>query len=220
MASAKFIIESDLTMEDINSRIKKEICYNVLSQLSDENLLDDYKECLSVKNAIKKLEDILDKYLDIETKQKIIQDYLLELIPPGTKGVIRGNKFNKIIQAFILSLELDTGRFEICFEKKCDHHMTTEIPDWYILEKSTNKIIIGMNQLDLWGGGQQLNRGSKYIENNKHNNKDSKLLCVVCNEIQFKSKKNKAYKLFETGFDNNTLCYLNNLQNIITTYFN
>jgi hypothetical protein len=220
MASTYFIIETDLTMEDINSRIKKEICYDVLSQLSDENLLDDYKECPSVKNAIKKLEDILDKYLDIETKQKIIQDYLLELIPAGTKGVIRGNKFNKIVQAFILSLELDTTRFEICFEKKCDHHMTTEIPDWYILEKSTNKIIIGMNQLDLWGGGQQLNRGSKYIENNQHNNKHSKLLCVVCNEIQFKSKKNKAYKLFETGFDNNTLCYLNNLQNIITTYFN
>lgn len=218
--STYFIIESDLTMEDINSRIKEEICYDVLSQLSDENLLDDYKECPSVKNAIKKLEDILDKYLDIETKQKIIQDYLLELIPAGTKGVIRGNKFNKIVQTFILSLELDTTRFEICFEKKCDDHMTTEIPDWYILEKSTNKIIIGMNQLDLWGGGQQLNRGSKYIENNQHNNKHSKLLCVVCNEIQFKSKKNKAYKLFETGFDNNTLCYLNNLQNIITTYFN
>ena len=76
-----------------------------------------------------------------------------------------------------------------------------------------------MNQLDLWGGGQQLNRGSKYIENNKHNNENSKLLCVVCNEIQFKSKKNKAYKLFEMGFKNNTLCYLNNLKNIITAYF-
>ena len=48
-----------------------------------------------------------------------------------------------------------------------------------------------MNQLDLWDGGQQLNRGSKYIENNKYNNENSKLLCVVCNEIQIKSKKIK-----------------------------
>jgi len=32
--------------------------------------------------------------------------------------------------------------------------------------------------------------------------------------------KNKAYKLFEIGFENNTLCYLNNLQNIIISYFN
>ena len=35
-----------------------------------------------------------------------------------------------------------------------------------------------------------------------------------------KAKKNKAYKLFESGFENNTLCYLNNIQNIINIYFN
>jgi hypothetical protein len=158
--------------------------------------------------------------MDEETKQQIIQEYLLQLIPAGTKGVIRGNRFNNIVKKFIINLELNIERFEICFEKKCDGYFTTEIPDWYVLEKTTNKIIIGMNQLDLWGGGQQLNRGSKYLENNKHNNENSKLLCVVCNEIHFKSKKNKAYKLFEMGFTNNTLCYLKNLQNIITSYFN
>lgn len=216
---AKIIIERELSMEEINARITQEICYETLEELSDAKLMYEYKECNSVKNQIKKLGDVLEKYINEETKQKIIQDYLLQLIPAGTKGVIRGNKFNNIVKNFITKLELDTDRFDICFEKKCEGHLTTEIPDWYILEKSTNKIIIGMNQLDLWGGGQQLNRGSKYIENNKHNNENSKLLCVVCNEIEFKSKKNKAYKLFETGFKNNTLCYLNNLQNIITSYF-
>ena len=73
------------------------------------------------------------------------------------------------------------------------------------------------------GWRKQLNRGSKYIyieNNNQTYNENSKLLCVVCNEIQFKTKKNKAYKLFETGFEKNTLCYLNNVQNIITSYFN
>ena len=217
---AKIIIERELSMEEINARITKEICYETLEELSDAKLMYEYKECNSVKNQIKKLGDVLEKYINEETKQKIIQDYLLQLIPAGTKGVIRGNKFNNIVKNFITKLELDTDRFDICFEKKCQGHLTTEIPDWYILEKSTNKIIIGMNQLDLWGGGQQLNRGSKYIENNKNNNENSKLLCVVCNEIEFKSKKNKAYKLFETGFKNNTLCYLNNLQNIINSYFN
>ena len=213
-------VKSKLSMEDINKRIKKEICYKTLEELTDKNLMCKYKDCNSFKNEIKKLDDILEKYIDKEIKQKIIQEYLLELIPAGTKGVIRGNKFNKLVNEFITKLELDTNRFEICFEKKCEGHLTTEIPDWYILEKSTNKIIIGMNQLDLWKGGQQINRGSKYIENNKHNNENSKLLCVVCNEIQFKSKKNKVYKLFEIGFENNTLCYLNNLQNIINSYFN
>ena len=207
-------------IEAINVRIKQEVCYETLGELTDAKLMSQYKECNSVKNQIKKLSELLIKYTDEETTQKIIQEYLVQLIPAGTKGVIRGNKFNNIVKQFITKLDLDTNRFEICFEKKCDTHFTSEIPDWYILEKSTNKILIGMNQLDLWGGGQQLNRGFKYIENNKHNNINSKLLCVVCNDIQFKSKKNKAYKLFKIGFENNTLCYLNNLENIITSYFN
>ena len=207
-------------IEAINVRIKQEVCYETLGELTDAKLMSQYKECNSVKNQIKKLSELLIKYTDEETTQKIIQEYLVQLIPAGTKGVIRGNKFNNIVKQFITKLDLDTNRFEICFEKKCDTHFTSEIPDWYILEKSTNKILIGMNQLDLWGGGQQLNRGFKYIENNKHNNINSKLLCVVCNEIQFKSKKNKAYKLFKIGFENNTLCYLNNLENIISSYFN
>lgn len=46
------------------------------------------------------------------------------------------------------------------------------------------------------------------------------LLCVVCNELQFKNENNKAFILFKTGFTNNTLCYLNNLDNIINSYFN
>ena len=208
-------------MKYINARIKQEVCYEALEELTDAKLISVYKDCNSVKNEIKKLSDILvNNNIDKEKIEKIIQEYLLQLIPAGTKGVIRGNKFNNIVKQFITKLALDADRFEICFEKKCEGHFTTEIPDWDILEKSTNKIIIGMNQLDLWSGGQQINRGSKYIENNKHNNENSKLLCVVCNEIQFKSKKNKAYKLFETGFKNNTLCYLNNLQNIINSYFN
>jgi hypothetical protein len=140
------------------------------------------------------------------------------LIPAGTKGVIRGNKFNKIVKKYIVNLNLDANRFEICFEKKCDGCSTSEIPDWYIQEKATNKIIIGMNQLDLWSGGQQSNRGSKYIIDIKYNNKQNKLLCVICNEIQFK-RKNKTYELFKIGFENDTLCYLNNLQNIINSHF-
>ena len=214
------VIEPELSMEDINARIKQEVCYETLEELTDAKLMCEYKDCNSVKNEIKKLSDVLGKYIDEETKQKIIQEYLLQLIPAGTKGVIRGNKFNNIVKQFIEKMSLDTDRFEICFEKKCEGHFTTEIPDWYILEKSTNKIIIGMNKLDLTSGGHQINRGYKYLIDNKHNNDNSKLLCVICNEIQFKIKKNKAYKLFENGFENNTLCYLNNLQNIFNSYFN
>lgn len=87
----------------------------------------------------------------------------------------------------------------------------TEIPDFYILNKTNNKLIIGMNQLDLWNGGHQINRGYKYIIDNKFNTKKIKLLCIICNEIHFSNTKNKVYKLFDVGFSNNTLCYLNNI---------
>jgi hypothetical protein len=207
-------------MEEINTRIKNEICFETINELMDDKLMSNYLSCDSVKNKIKKLNSILDKYIENEeTKQKIQQDYLFELIPAGTKGVIRGIKFNNIIKNKIMNLQLDSEKFEICFEKKCESHITSEIPDWYIIEKLTNKIIIGMNQLDLWGGGQQTNRGSYYLENNKHNNENSKLLCVVCYEIQFKTNTSKAYKLVELGFKHNTLCYLNNLENIVKSYY-
>lgn len=135
--------------------------------------------------------------------------YLPKLIPAGTKGAIRGNKFNKIVQEFIENLNLDNDKFRIRFERKCGHCDTEEIPDWYISEKSTHKVIIGMNQIDLWSGGQQTNRGSKYLMGNKINTDTSKLLCVVCNNEKITNTSNKTYKLFDIGFRNNTLCYLN-----------
>lgn len=210
---------SGMDIDELNSRIQKEICHDVLNQLSDESLMCEYKNCNSVKNQINILKGILEKHVEPEKNEIIINEYLPQLIPAGTKGVIRGNKFNKLVEHYIMSLNLDNSKYDVCFEKKCETHMTSEIPDWYILEKDTDKIIIGMNQLDLWGGGQQLNRGSKYLINNKHNNEKSKLLCVVCKDAVFKSKKNKAYNLFDVGFRNNTLCYMNNLKNIIFMYF-
>jgi len=213
------VVPYELSIEDINQRIQDELCRNTLDALSDEKMMDDYKKCKSVANQIQILEQVICKYVAPETVTKITEEYLSNLIPAGTKGVIRGNKFNQIVKTHITHLQLDSERFDVCFEKICAEHLTSEIPDWYIREKSSNKIILGMNQLDLWGGGHQTNRGAKYILNSKHNNEHSKLLCVISNEIRFKSKKNKAYRFFQTGFQNNTLCYVKKLKNIILAYF-
>jgi hypothetical protein len=210
-----------INTKSINARIEQEVCNDTINKLKDTYLLDEYKKCKSVQNKIKKLELILEKNnINSTTKNSIINEYILDLIPAGTKGVIRGNKFNSIVQNTINNLELNNDRFEIAFEKQCKTCITTEKPDWYILEKSTGKVIIGMNQLDLVGGGQQLNRGYKYLIDNKHNTEKSKLLCVICNKIKFINDTNKAYKLFEVGFTNNTLCYIKNIESIINNYFN
>lgn len=208
-------------IEIINNRIKNEICLDTINKLTDLNLIEEYKKCKSVKETINKLKLVLEKNKIEQIKQELIcNDFFINLIPPGTKGVIKGIKFNKIVKNFINNLNLNLNRFDIVFEKKSSLINTQEIPDWYILEKTTNKIIIGMNQLDLWSGGQQLNRGTKYLIDNIYNTDKSKLLCVVCNEIELKNNKNKIYNLFKLGFDNNTLCYINGIERIVTNFFN
>jgi hypothetical protein len=210
---------NDTKLKEINDRIKKEICNETLKKLTDENLMNEYMKSESVKRSIENLKEVLDKNeIDDEKINNIIKDYLLKLIPPGTKGVIRGNKFNNIIKDYITNLKLDTDIYDIRFETKHKEFTTDEIPDWYIYNKKTKKIIIGMNQLSLWGGGQQTNRGSKYIQNCSYNSNISKLLCVVANDIKITSVFNKEYKLFDTGFNNNTLCYLNGLKDIINKF--
>lgn len=207
------------SITQINNEIKKQINKDVLIELTDENLLDDYLKCKSVNNAIDKLINVL-KNVGIQDNKitEIKNKYILELIPAGTKGVIRGNKFNQIVKKYITNLNLDEKTYEICFEKRCEYVKTPEIPDWYIKNIKNNKIIIGLNQMDLWRGGQQINRGSKYLIDCKFNNERTKLLCVVCNEIEFKSRKNKAFNFFVIGLKNDTLCYLNNLGTIIKKF--
>lgn len=213
--------DKNVDLNYIIQRNNNEICYDTIDKLKDTALKSEYQDCDSVQKEKKKLRERCKSCnIDDYKTQKLIEASILDIIPPGTKGVIRGNKFNEIVKLKIKEMKLDEDRFEICFEKKCKSCITSEIPDWYILEKSTSKVIIGMNQLDLWGGGQQINRGSKYLINNKHNTKKSKLLCVVCNKIKLKSNKNKAYELFKTGYENDTLCYLKNLESIINKFFN
>ena len=205
-----------------------EICYETIKKLSDTNLISEFSNCKSVKSLMKH-EDVfinnllskcsLDDNVMNDLKQSLLQRYIPKCIPAGTKGVVRGNKFNQIIREKLVSLKLDNKRFEICFEKNCLQHSTPEIPDWYIREISSGNTLIGMNQTDLWGGGHQSNRGSKYIHGNTPTSQ-KKILCVVCNEIELKTNKSKTYKLFSHGFANDTLCYPNGLKRVINQFFN
>ena len=223
MASVLLAIPSSnvkWSIDAVNERISRELCTETLHKISDAELLPVYRECTSVKSAADKLRYVLtEEQIPEPVQENILNKYILELVPPGTKGVIRGNKFNHIVEEFVTGLNLPVERFEVKFEKKHEKYITTEIPDWYVYDKQQDKIMIGMNQLDLWGGGQQLNRGFKYLKNNPHNTENSKLVCVVANEQQFKYSNNKAFEVFTMGFENDTLCYMKNLKNIIFQYF-
>lgn len=203
-----------LTLQDINEQINNTFCEDTIFSLSDENLLEDYLNCNSVRKKVSQLENLLEKY-DVNCKKYIVDEYILNLIPPGTKGVIKGNKFNNIVRNYLSCIDFPE-EIELKFEEKCKEFETDEIPDWYILNNKNKKIIIGMNQLDLWNGGHQLNRGYKYINSDFGN--DVKLVSVVANYTQLKGYDNKIYKIFDTGFRRNNLCYLKNLESIINKF--
>ena len=213
----------DLDPKDINKRINKTYCLESFNALKDSTLIEEYKNANSTKNRVINLKKILkEENIDDEKINNIIDKYLPELVPAGTKGVIRGNKFNKIVSKKINDFsELKNDRFQIETEKQHPHFKVSEIPDFFIYDNVNKKIIIGMNQLDLWGGGQQFNRGSKYVLDDKqHNNEKFKLLSVVCYRTHIHNKNNKKYHLFNKGFQYDRLCYLNDLERIIKEYFN
>lgn len=207
-----------MTVAQINARIGCEFSASAADALTDAALMDVYLASNAMKRQTCQLANILSKHgVDDATSAAIISDYSGALIQPSLKGQIRGTTFNKIVEACIIDMHLNQQRFEVAFETKCTHAPTDEIPDWFIREKATDRVIVGMNQLDLWSGGQQSNRGSKYILRTEL--PKGKLVAVVCNRVRIKNTHSKMYRLFDRGFRDDTLCYLGALPRIITDYF-
>ena len=46
MTDKKVGFETKLSMQDINERIKKEVCYETLQELTDTNLMIEYKNSI------------------------------------------------------------------------------------------------------------------------------------------------------------------------------
>lgn len=70
--------ETTISLKDINDKINNDVCYDTISKLKDDNLINEYKECNSVKNEINKLNNILEKHkIKKSIKESIINDYLL-----------------------------------------------------------------------------------------------------------------------------------------------
>lgn len=214
-----------MELKEINKIIAKTHSKNVEDALLDKNLLPEYHNCQSVQRKLETLTNImLEQEIDIEKINNVLQNAILEIIPPGTKGVIKGNIFNEFVKEKVLSLSLPK-HLEISFENQHPLFKCCEKPDFYIFDSKTNKLLIGMNQIDLWGGGHQSNRASKYVSDLFHSNYKSDrleihLVSVVCNKVEIVSTKTKLFDLFQTGFEKNRLCYINGIENIVKWFFN
>lgn len=185
-------------------------------RLSDEALFGDYLQEPSVKLQIETYTSTLRSVGICEEQIELaLQSYLPHLIPPGTKGIVRGRKLEQIVQDTILEMKLGP-EYEVVFEKdirKQKWTLTDESPDFYI--KKGDSILIGMVQYDLWSGGAQANRASKYVFYPRTGQK--KLVSVVCAKPPKMGGKRR--KLFQHGMDFKTLCYPRGLASIVDDFF-
>ncbi len=212
-------------LNKINARINREICHVTIAKLSDDNLMCEYMKSPSVLTKVEEFTDILklENINEVSINNILKKTIPKYFIPAGTKGNIRGSIFNNIVWEYILALKLSDYGLYAKVESHCEFvkYKTDEIPDWYIYQKAEQKaeqkVMIGMNQIGLWGGGAQSNRGCKYLNTITPTN--IKLVCVVCEYKIIKTDKNKIFQLFEKGYTNDTLCYLNGLKRIIYEFF-
>lgn len=222
------IVISNLEDKDeikvLNDEIERTYVSNVEESIRDEKLIDVYRDQQSFK---KKMNKIKTTMLSVGIEQYKIDAYMnkaiLDLIPPQLKAVIRGNQFNLIVKDFIHSLGLKKG-LVVEFEKQHSDYECSDKPDFYIYDCLSKKLLIGMNQLDLWNGGQQTNRASKYVTDERFHlghktNLDVKFVSVICNFTSIKNKREKKFMLFKIGFEMKRLCYLNGLKDIIYNFF-
>ena len=212
-------------LKEINNFIEEGFCPIIYSKIFDTDELLSYPSVEKVKLKIKNIvEPILCNDINKEKCNILIEQLTKNFIPAGTKGVVWGNLFNKEIKLLIQNILLKFTNLECKFEENPKQKQLSEIPDWYIINTKTNKILVGYNQLDLWNGGHQSNRASKYVKNDnmhiEYKKQNIKIISIVCRKTKIKSSKNKTFSLFKCGIEKERLFYPIQIENYIMKYFN
>ena len=188
---------------------------DIALRLSDDELMQQLMQSRSVLNKVQQFNEILRVHnVDPSKITTIVRDLIAVSIPAGTKGCIRGNMFNKIIFDKIQKQYGNPKLYEIGRETRPNDIMTDEIPDWWVRNLTTNRIVVGFNQIDLWNGGAQINRGAKYlrmeIEGARH-------LCVVNDRVILGKPTSKKYAMLRRGMLSGIICFPKQLTQSIET---
>jgi hypothetical protein len=174
--------------------------------------IDMFRTFTSVQKRVEHFQKILEQYgVKEENRRRLIVDELFPfLIPPGIKAKYRGDVFNKIVKQ---TLTRKFGNKVLSFEKKLKDFQ--EIPDW-ILRKN-GMTLVGYNQVDIWSGGHQVNRGGKYVMDDyfhrRMKRKNTYVICVVERSWPTKNTKRqcKVSVMIDKGRRTLRLCHVNEL---------
>lgn len=181
-----------------------------------------YDKSPAVQAKSKRVEAILKKNgLSMVKTNTILKELMPDLIPPGATASIKGSILNKFINARLR--RLPKRRYEV----KTEHNpaflkgIIHERPDWVVKDNMTQQTIVGFTQTSILGGGQQLNRASKYIlDESLHTRlkkKNAMLVCVIVDKPIIAKKGTKSYEIVHRGITKNRLVLPRGLIPMITS---
>ncbi len=211
-----------MTVRQVNDRLRDDVCRDTLAAISDETLSPIFEQSPEVKKLLRGIDDVLFT-ADIHARvhDSIYARIRPLLIPEAVKTATRVRVFHDIVTAHIVDLALSPDRFDVAFNTRCPLPAVDHVPDWYIFEKATHKLLVGINQLNLSGCR---GRAAMYIDSdfdfgsNGVVSGDVKYLCVLGNHERV-SAKGRIHDLFVAGFTNNTVCFVKQLRDVIRAYF-
>lgn len=205
----------------LNNSIKKQYDKYFASLLTDVSLQRMYMKTSCFKKTKSEIHSILERHLckdacSAKILERIVYTINMRFMSPSMKSSVRGSKVNTYIEKKLTKLFSSCKNGTVVFEAK--HEKLHERADWIITKGA--KTYIGFNQIDLWNGGAQLNRASKYILDDTLHKRLAKdniyIICLVVRKITLKNK-NKIYNIIHHGLQKKRLFWLKGFEEYLKT---
>jgi hypothetical protein len=210
-----------INIKHLNAEILQQYDRYTEDKFKDIQLMSSYITSPSMKNGVLKKLDEVQKELKLDERQtRMFMKKMLPLvIPPGVKANIRGQVFNKYIKNILCNFAKGK-KVTVEFEKKVSD--MSEIADW-VMHLEGGRTIIGYNQLDIWNGGAQINRGGKYVlDEGLHRRlkkKNTFIVCIVARKLILKGSESKLARIINVGLRHNILMWPKGLKTYINQMY-
>jgi hypothetical protein len=200
----------------------------IVSKLNDAFFLSRCNQSApTIRNRATLNKILLSYKIRKATRERICDRAVPLLVPPGVKASFRGSQLNKLINQRLTRLVKKIPGVSIVFEQSHKKISTVihERPDWLVTTKD-GRMLVGFSQVALWGGGQQLNRGAKYVLDNRLHTalarKGITLVCVVAEKpksmVATMSKASKLRKIMDIGIQKHRILYPKALETFIRSF--
>lgn len=206
------------------------------TELADDAMFAFFRKSPSVQARCDTLRRALERYgVSSMVSARVVRDVFdALLVPAGVKSHTRGMLFNEIVGRELRDVlrksdAVRDGRYELSFETRTP--IVSEIPDWTIRDADTGRLLIGFNQIDLWSGGHQLNRGGKYVLDDRLHRRlsdehDARLLAVVAQELPTRTRRgSKVHRMRDhavtaAGPNAARLCMCRDVSSVVSAWMN